>query len=129
MNVEVIFDSSFSDEEQEIADCFVGFLDALVDGDTDVLDGILSDNFVGIQLPSMSQSRSEFLSSVSDGALDVSGCDMFSLEIDIDGDEASLAGKIRLTAKVQGRQLRWISNTVAGFVKVDGKWLLAKWEY
>ena len=45
-----------------------------------------------------------------------------------EGNNASLIAKVRLTAKVNGRELRWISNTVASFEKIDENWHLSKWD-
>lgn len=130
MNVEVIFEKSFSDVEQEIIDRFVEFQNALIEADVDLLNEILLDDFESVQIPSQSQSKQEFVFDVNDGYLVFSKIDILELEIIFDDDNvASLMGKIRLTAEVKGRELRWISNTVAGLEKIDGNWYLRKWEY
>ena len=45
-----------------------------------------------------------------------------------DDFSASLISKVRLTAKVNGRELRWISNTVANFKKIDEIWYVVGWD-
>ena len=45
-----------------------------------------------------------------------------------DDNSASLISKVRLTAKVNGRELRFISNTVANFKKTEGIWNIVGWD-
>ena len=129
-SVELLCERSFSDVEGEIIDMFIDFQNALIESDLDRLNEILSDDFEATQIPAKPKSKSDFISSIDEGALEVSKCEIFEPAILFDGeDSSSLIGKIRLTAKVNGRELRWISNTVAGFEKVDGKLCFIKWEY
>lgn len=126
-NVELMCEKSFSKADGEIVDFFIEFQQALIDGDADKLNEIILDDFEIVQISGKSQSKNEFISEIADGSLDYSKCDILEPTILQDDDNAaSLIAKVRLTAEVHGRELRWISNTVASFEKADGKWYLGK---
>lgn len=127
--VELFCEKSFSGADQEIVDRFVEFQHALIEGDIEKLDEILSDDFRLTQAPNRSQVKGEFISEIDDGSMDFSKSDIMEPTILFDDDEsASLISKVRLTAKLNGRELRWISNTVANFRKIDGIWHVVGWD-
>ena len=129
VDVELLCVKSFSGADQEIVDRFVEFQQALVEGNMEKLDEILSDDFEFTQVPKKSQNKSEFLAEMDDGTMDFSKSDIMDPTILFDDDNsASMISKVRLTAKVNGRELRWISNTVANFKKTDGIWQVVGWD-
>jgi hypothetical protein len=128
-DVELLCEKSFSGADQEIVDKFVEFQHALIEADVDSLNEILLDDFKFTQVPNKSQVKSEFIGEINDGNFDFSKSDIMDPTILFDDDNsASLISKVRLTAKVNGRELRWISNTVANFKKIDGIWHIHEWE-
>lgn len=128
MNVKLFCEKSFSDDDEEIVDRFVEFQEALIESNVDKLNVILLDEFEYSQIPGKSKTKNEFICEIDDGFLDVSTCEIMEPTILFDDDAASLISKVRLTAEVNGRELRWISNTVASFEKIDGNWYLSKWD-
>ena len=128
-DVELFCDKSFSGADQEIVDKFVEFQNALIEPDLDKLNEILLDDFKLTQSPNKSQMKNEFISDIDDGSMDFSKSDIMDPTILFDDDEsASLISKVRLTAKVNGRELRWISNTVANFKKIGEIWYIVGWD-
>ncbi len=129
VDVELLCDKSFSGADQEIVDKFVELQIALIEANVEKLNEILSDDFMFTQAPKMSQTKSEFISSIEEGSLDFSKSDIMDPTILFDDDNsASLISKVRLTAKVNGRELRFISNTVANFKKTGGVWNIVGWD-
>ena len=129
VDVELLCDKSFSGADQEIVDKFVELQTALIEANIDKLNEILSDDFMFTQAPKMSQTKAEFISSIEEGSLDFSKSDIMAPTILFDDDNsASLISKVRLTAKVNGRELRFISNTVANFKKTDDVWTIVGWD-
>lgn len=128
MNVRILCENSFSEDDQEIVDKFVEFQEALVQTDLDKLDEILLDGFEYTQIPAKPQSKKEFILKLNDGSLDFSTSEIMEPTILFDNNSASLMAKVRLTANVNGRKLSWISNTVANFEKINGNWYLSKWD-
>jgi hypothetical protein len=128
-DVELLCEKSFSGADQEIVDRFVEFQHALIEADIDKLDEILLDDFKFNQVPNKSQVKSEFISEIEEGSFDFSRSDIMNPTILFDDDDsASLISKVRLTAKVNGRELRWISDTVVNFKKIDGIWHIVGWD-
>ena len=129
VDVELLCDKSFSGADQEIVDKFVELQIALIEANVEKLNEILSDDFMFTQAPKMSQTKSEFISSIEEGSLDFSKSDIMDPTILFDDDNsASLISKVRLTAKLNGRELRFISNTVANFKKTEGIWNIVGWD-
>lgn len=129
VDVELLCEKSFSGADQEIVDKFVEFQHALIESDVDELNEILLDDFIFTQAPKMSQSKKEFLTAIEEGSMDFSKSDIMDPTILFDDDNsASLISKVRLTAKVNGRELRWISNSVANFKRIDGIWHVVGWD-
>ena len=127
-DVELICEKSFSKVEQNIVDRFVEFFNALIEADMDKLNEILLDNFEITQIPGKSQIKDDFLSEISDGSFDYSKVEIMEPNFLFNENDASLMGKVRLTAKIHDRELRWISNSVASFKKIDGNWYFGKWD-
>jgi hypothetical protein len=128
MNVKLLCEKSFSSDDEKIVDSFVEFQEALIDADIDKLGEILSDDFEYCQIPGKSKTKSEFISLLSDKSLDFSTSEIMEPTILFDDDAASMISKVRLTAEVNGRELRWISDTVASFEMIDGNWHLVRWD-
>ncbi|WP_405275350.1 hypothetical protein [Methanobrevibacter sp.] len=128
MNVKLLCEKSFSEDDREIVDRFVEFQEALIEANTDKLDEFIlkTDEFVNlIGL----QSKKEFISSVGSDVLKFNGCEIIDPTILFDDvNSASLIAKVRLSVEINGKELRVISDSVVSFEKTDGKWCLGKWE-
>ena len=129
VDVELLCAKSFSGADQEIVDRFVELQQVLIEGDIEKLDEILSEDFEFTQVPNKSQTKKEFMDEINGGTMDFSKSDIMDPTILFDDDEsASMISKVRLTAEVNGRELRWISNTVANFRKADEIWQVVGWD-
>ena len=129
MSVEVLCEKSFSEVDGEIIEKLVEFYEALIEGNADKLGGIVSDDFELANMFAQKHSKSEFISMVEDKVLDFSKSDIMDPTILWDDENAaSLVGDIRLTAKINGNERRWISKAVVSFKKTDGKWHITGWE-
>ena len=128
VDVELLCVKSFSGADQEIVDRFVELQQVLIEGDIEKLDEILSDDFEFTQVPNKSRTKKEFMDEINGGTMDFSKSDIMDPTILFDDDSASMISKVRLTAEVNGRELRWISNTVANFTRVDGIWHIVGWD-
>jgi hypothetical protein len=129
VDVELLCAKSFSGADQEIVDRFVELQQVLIEGDIEKLDEILSDDFEFTQVPNKSWTKKEFMDEITDGTMDFFKSDIMDPTILFDDDEsASMISKVRLTAEVNGRELRWISNTVANFRKTEEIWQIVGWD-
>ncbi len=129
MSVEVLCEKSFSEVDEEIIDVLVEFHEAMIGGDVSRLNEIISDDFELSGMFAQKQSKGDFVSMVEDGTLDLSKSDIMDPTILWDDENASsLICDMRLTAKINGNERRWISKAVVSFKKVDGEWGIAGWE-
>ena len=116
MSVEVLCDKSFSQVDEEIIDRMVEFHEALIGANVDKLDEIVFDDFELSGLFAKKLSKDEFFSMIEDSTLDFSKSDIMEPTILWDGDDAaSVVGDMRLTAKINGNERRWISKAVVSF--------------
>ena len=129
MSVEVMCEKSFCEVDREIIDRFVQLQKALIDADAEKLNEILSDDFKLANVFTKKQSKNEFISMVGDNTLDYSKSDIMEPTILWDDENtASLVSDVRLTAKINGSERRWISKTVVSFKKIDEKWCIVSWD-
>ena len=129
MSVEILCEKSFCEVDREIIDTFVQLQKALIDSDAENLNKIFSDDFKLINLFSKEQSKSELILMIKDNILDYSKSDILEPTILWDDeDTASLVGDVRLTAKINGNERRWISKTLVSFKKIDENWCVVSWD-
>ena len=122
-------EKSFCEVDREIIDRFVQLQKALIDADAEKLNEILSDDFKLANVFTKKQSKNEFISMVGDNTLDYSKSDIMEPTILWDDENtASLVSDVRLTAKINGSERRWISKTVVSFKKIDEKWCIVSWD-
>lgn len=128
MNVKLLCEKSFSEDDREIVDRFVEFQEALIEANTDKLDEFILETDEFVNLIGL-QSKKEFISSVGSDVLKFNGCEIIDPTILFDDvNSASLIAKVRLSVEINGKELRVISDSVVSFEKNDGKWCLGKWE-
>lgn len=128
MNVKLLCEKSFSEDDREIVDRFVEFQEALIEANTDKLDEFILETDEFVNLIGL-QSKKEFISSVGSDVLKFNGCEIIDPTILFDDvNSASLIAKVRLSVEINGKELRVISDSVVSFEKTDGKWCLGKWE-
>lgn len=129
MSVEVLCEKSFSEVDGQVIDALVEFHEAMIEADVSRLNEIVLDDFELSGMFAGKQSKSDFVSMVGDGTLDFSKSDIMDPTILWDDeDAASLIGDLRLTAKINGNERRWISKAAISFKKADGKWGISGWE-
>lgn len=128
-DVEIICGKSFSGVDGEILDRFVEFQKALIDKNEDKLNEIIDNDYELVHMSGKTQSKEEFIGEVMDGTLNYFKSEIEEPTILWDDDNnASLIADVTLTAKVYGARGKWTLNTVANFRKIDGVWLIGKWD-
>ena len=128
-DVEVICEKSFSDVDNEILNRFIEFQQALIDKNEDKLNEIILEDYQLVHMSGKTQSKAEFIDEVMDGTLNYYKSEILEPTFLWDDDEnVSMIADVTLTAKVYGINGKWTLNTVASFVKIDGKWYFGKWD-
>lgn len=129
LNVDVLSKRIFSDIEKEVLDCFVEYQQALIDKDEDKLDQLLADDYILTHMSGKKQTKSEFIAEVMNGTLNYFKSEIVDPNILFDDDEnATFISDVKLTAKVYGIDGSWTLNTVMDFKKINGHWIIGKWD-
>lgn len=129
LDVEILSERIFSDIEKEVLDCFVEYQQALIDKDEDKLDQLLADDYTLTHMSGKKQTKSEFIAEVMNGTLNYFKSEIADPNILFDDDEnATFIADVKLTAKVYGTDGSWTLNTVMDFKKINGHWIIGKWD-
>ena len=127
--VNLMYEKTFSEVDQEIIDMFMEFQQALIDKDLDKLNELILDVSDFINVVGKYQSKNEFVSQIGDGTLSYSNFDILNPTILFDDENAaSLIANVRLSVEINGKELRVISNSVVSFQKIDEKWHISRWD-
>lgn len=110
-------------DEQEIKQLYIDLSEASINKDLDKLDEILSDDYILIHMTGMKQSKEDYMKSVETGELEYFESIHESIEVNIDGDNASIIGKTKTLASPFGSSKSWwkLRQDIL-LKKVDGKW-------
>lgn len=90
------------DDKKEIAALYESMYRAMIAKDSATLARVMADDFVLIHMTGMRQSKKQYIDAVLDGTLNYYSATTESLDIEVDGDEAVLTGRSRVTAAVFG---------------------------
>lgn len=89
-------------DEQQIRQLYETMYNAMVSKDTATLNRIHADEFVLVHMTGMHQSKQEYINAIADGTLNYYSAQHEQMDIQIDGDQATLTGRSRVTAAVFG---------------------------
>ena len=90
------------DDKKEIAALYESMYRAMIAKDSATLARVMSDDFVLIHMTGMRQSKKQYVDAILDGTLNYYSATTENLDIEVDGDEAVLTGRSRVTAAVFG---------------------------
>ena len=90
------------DDKKEIAALYESMYRAMIAKDSATLARVMSDDFVLIHMTGMRQSKKQYVAAILDGTLYYYSATTENLDIEVDGDEAVLTGRSRVTAAVFG---------------------------
>lgn len=90
------------DDKKEIAALYETLYRAMITKDSATLARVMSDDFVLIHMTGMRQSKKQYIDAILDGTLNYYSATTEQLDIKVDGDEAVLTGRSRVTAAVFG---------------------------
>ena len=95
----------------------------MVEKDTVTLNRVHADDFVLVHMTGMRQSKQEYINAIADGTLNYFSAEHEQMDIQIDGDTATLTGRSRVTAAVfGGGRGTWRLQLRFKLAKRDGRW-------
>ena len=128
-DVEILSKRTFDGAEKEVLDCFVEYQQALIDKDEIKLNELMGDDYILTHMSGKKQTKSQFIDEVMDGTLNYFKSVIHDPNILFDDNEnATLISDVTLTACVYGASGSWTIDSVMDFKKIDGKWIIGKWD-
>lgn len=89
-------------DQQQIERLYERMYRAMIEKDTAALRPMFADDFYLVHMTGTRQNRSQYLEAIADGTLNYYSCQTEQLEVNIDGDTATLTGRSRVLAAVYG---------------------------
>ena len=104
---------------------YIDLCEASINKDLDKLDEILSDDYVLVHMTGMKQSKEDYIESVKNGELSYFETKHESIEVTINGNEATILGKTKTLASLFGSSKSWWNlRQDLKAKKINGKWIL-----
>jgi len=117
--------SEMGADKEVIKNLYIELCDASINKDMDLLNDILSDDYVLVHMTGMKQSKKEYMESVKTGELEYFESIHESIEVNIDGDYATIIGKTKtLASPFHSSKSWWRLRQDLEAKKIDGKWML-----
>lgn len=126
--VKLLFENNFENGEREVIDKLIQLQEALMFKDIDKLDELFDDSFVLIRGSGRKESKTEFLTDISDDVLHYRESKIEVPSIKIKGDKASIITIVDLRTCLLGVQSIWNLDSKFGLKKIDGDWYFVKWD-
>ena len=128
-DVEILSKRKFGGAEKEVLECFVEYQQALIDKDDAKLDELMADDYILTHMSGKKQTKAQFIEEVMNGTLNYFKSEIHDPNILFDDDEnATFISDVTLTARVYGASGVWTIDTVMDFKKINGKWIIGKWD-
>ena len=114
-------------DEEIIKELYTKLCDASITKDISILEEILADDYILIHMTGKNQTKQEYINSVKNGELKYYESIHESIEMNIDGDEATLVGKTKTLASPFGFGKAWwnLRQDIL-FKKENDKWIIKK---
>ena len=112
-------------DELEVKQLYIDLCEASINKDLDKLDKVLSDDYILVHMTGMKQSKEDYMESVKTGELAYYESKHESIEVTINGNEATILGKTKTLASPFGSSKSWWNlRQDLKAKKINGKWIL-----
>lgn len=91
-----------TDDRRQIEQLYKRMYHAMIEKDTATLRPMFADDFYLVHMTGTRQNRQQYLEAIADGTLNYYSCLTEQLDVNIDGDSATLTGRSRVLAAVYG---------------------------
>jgi ketosteroid isomerase-like protein len=112
-------------DKELIRKLYIDLCHASINKDLDKLNEILSDDYILVHMTGMKQTKEDYIESVKSGELAYYKSRHESIEVNINGEEATIIGKTKTLASPFGSSKSWWNlRQDLKAKKIDGKWML-----
>jgi hypothetical protein len=115
-------------DRAEILDNYRAQLRAMVDGDTEVLGELLTEDFSLTHMTGYFQPKQEWLAQMRAGQFVYHDAQERDVSLHVDGDTARLVGRIATDATVYRARAKWPLQLAMDYTRADGRWLASRSE-
>lgn len=115
------------EDEEIIKELYIKLCDASIKKDKNTLLDILSDDYILVHMTGMNQSREQYIDSVLNGELKYFESKHESIEVNINGDTATIIGKTKTLASPFGMSKSWWRlRQDLEVKKINNEWKITK---
>ncbi|MBT2519433.1 nuclear transport factor 2 family protein [Arthrobacter sp. ISL-28] len=113
-------------DRSDILDNYRAQLRAMLDGDTERLGDLLTEDFTLTHMTGLLQPKEEWLAQMQAGQFDYHDALERNVSLHVDGDTARLVGRIVTDATVYGARANWPLQLTMDLIRVNGRWLASR---
>lgn len=113
-------------DEQLVAQVVRDQVTGMVNGDLDLLNKVIASNATFIHITGTSQTRAEWLQQIKIGRMHYFGNREVLLQVDVDGNTASVISRNELDARIYGFRNTWPLQSKTSLEKINGQWQITK---
>ena len=112
-------------DKELVRKLYIDLCEASINKDLIKLDEILSDDYVLVHMTGMKQTKEDYLDSVKSGELSYFESKHESIDVNVNGDDATIIGKTKtLASPFRTSKSWWNLRQDLKAKKIDGKWIL-----
>lgn len=112
-------------DKELVRKLYIDLCEASINKDLIKLGEILSDDYVLVHMTGMKQTKEDYLDSVKSGELSYFESKHESIDVNVNGDYATIIGKTKTLASPFGTSKSWWNlRQDLKAKKIDGKWIL-----
>ena len=112
-------------DKELVRKLYIDLCEASINKDLIKLGEILSDDYVLVHMTGMKQTKEDYLDSVKSGELSYFELKHESIDVNVNGDDATIIGKTKTLASPFGTNKSWWNlRQDLKAKKIDGKWIL-----
>lgn len=113
--------------KEQAKQCYIEMFRALTAKDAVALAEVLADDFILVHVNGSKSSKEEYVRDIADGSVIFHSAEHQSIEVNTDGDRATLTGKSRTDVTNSGGERRtWHLQQDLDLVYNSGKWLITE---
>ena len=126
-DVQLISSQLFNNQEKELLNGFINFIQAIISKDKNVMNSFLDSSFILVHMSGNEEPKNQFINDVMGGVLNYYHSKIIEPKIKINNNSAEMNVDVNLDAKVYGMKGNWTLHSRNTFIKKNGQWYFVRW--
>ena len=126
-DVQLISSQLFNNQENELLNGFINFIQAIISKDKNVMNSFLDSSFILVHMSGNEEPKNQFINDVMGGVLNYYHSKIIEPKIKINNNSAEMNVDVNLDAKVYGMKGNWTLHSRNTFIKKNGQWYFVRW--